>query len=611
MNGKYVTTIFISLLLFVNTFIFISLHNHDDNLQEDNIVFYSYDYDIYYQNVEFLSGEILHAELYETIRNHTVVSYNSVWEHLREVDEDPLNNANVILFYMQRSQSENDTCGDGNECTSQSWNREHVWPKSHGDFGTSMTKAAGTDLHSLRPVDNTVNSARSNKDFGNATNSHWECTECDSSADFWEPSDVTKGDAARSVFYMDVRYNGFGNEPNLSLVNGTTQTSLDDGFLGDLCTLYHWHILDPVSSYEANRNNEIFGIQGNRNPFIDNEDFVQAIWGEICDPQTQEEDSDNDGILDSNDICPDEASTGYDVNEDGCLDDTDGDGVTDDLDIFPLNSSESIDSDFDGVGDNSDAFPNNPLESRDSDSDGIGDNSDMFPFDASEILDSDLDGFGDNSDVFPNNSLEWIDADSDGVGDNSDAFPLDSLETLDSDSDGIGDNSDVFPNNYSEWIDTDSDGFGDNSDAFPLDPLENLDSDSDGVGDNSDLFPDNSSEWIDSDSDGIGDNSDLFPYFPYEWLDSDSDGIGDNSDAFPNNSSEWIDTDSDGVGDNLDAFPIDPLENLDSDSDGVGDNSDKFPFDSKRHGDKNPNNASLFLIFTSILVTFVIIRSKL
>ena len=95
MNGKYVTTIFISLLLFVNTFIFISLHNHDDNLQEDNIVFYSYDYDIYYQNVEFLSGEILHAELYETIRNHTVVSYNSVWEHLREVDEDPLNNANV------------------------------------------------------------------------------------------------------------------------------------------------------------------------------------------------------------------------------------------------------------------------------------------------------------------------------------------------------------------------------------------------------------------------------------------------------------------------------------------------------------------------------------
>ena len=70
----------------------------------------------------------------------------SVWEYLREVDEDPSNNSNVILFYMQRSQSENDTCGDGNQCTSQTWNREHVWPKSHGDFGTSMTKVAGTDL---------------------------------------------------------------------------------------------------------------------------------------------------------------------------------------------------------------------------------------------------------------------------------------------------------------------------------------------------------------------------------------------------------------------------------------------------------------------------------
>ena len=448
---------------------------------------------------------------------------------------------------MQRSQSENDTCGDGNECTSQSWNREHVWPKSHGDFGTSMTKVAGTDLHSLRPVDNTVNSARSDKDFGNATNSHWECINCDSSTDFWEPSDITKGDAARSVFYMDVRYNGFGNEPNLSLVNGTTQPSSDDGLLGDLCTIYDWHIMDPVSSHESNRNNEVFEIQGNRNPFIDNENFVQEIWGGICEPENLEvdSDSDNDGILDSDDICPDEDSAGYDENEDGCLDDADGDGVTDDLDIFPLNYSESNDSDLDGVGDNSDIFPNNPFESRDSDSDGIGDNSDMFPFDNSEIFDSDLDGVGDNSDIFPNNSSEWLDSDLDGVGDNSD------------------------------------------------------------------MFPNNSSEWLDSDSDGVGDNSDIFPYFPYEWVDSDSDGVGDNADVFPKNSSEWIDTDSDGVGDNSDAFPIDPLEILDSDSDGVGDNSDIFPFDSKRHEAENSDDVLLLFIFTTILVIFVIMRSKL
>ena len=525
MNGKYITSIIFSLLLLLNIFVSILSQDSEENLQQESTTFNSYKYDIYYDNTELLSGEQLHHELYEIIRNHTVVSYNSVWENLREVDEDPLNNANVILFYMQRSQSENDTCGDGNECTSQSWNREHVWPKSHGNFGTSMNKVAGTDLHSLRPVDNTVNSARSNKDFGNATNSHWECTECDSSANFWEPSDMTKGDAARSVFYMDVRYNGFGYEPNLTLVNGTTETSSEEGFLGDLCTLYDWHNMDPVSIFEVNRNNEIYTIQGNRNPFVDNESFVREIWGEVCDPQSLEDDSDidNDGIFDSDDICPDEDSTGYDGNEDGCLDDTDGDGVTDDLDIFPLNHSESKDSDLDGVGDNSDIFPNNQFESRDSDSDGIGDNSDMFPFDNSEGFDSDLDGVGDNSDIFPNNS----------------------------------------------------------------------------------------SEWLDSDLDGVGDNSDIFPYFPYEWADSDLDGVGDNSDVFPNNSSEWIDTDSDGVGDNSDVFPINPLETLDSDYDGIGDNSDIFPFDSKRHEAENSNDVILFVVFTTILVTFVIIRSKL
>jgi len=489
MNGRYITAIFLCLMLFLNIFISISNTHTNDFLEDDNVEFNSYDYEIYYQNVEFLSGEQLHVELYDIIRNHTVISYSSVWDHLREVDEDPLNNVNVILFYMQRSQSENDTCGDGNECTSQSWNREHVWPKSHGDFGTSMTKVAGTDLHSLRPVDNTVNSARSDKDFGNATDSHWECIECESSTDYWEPSEISKGDAARSVFYMDVRYNGYGNEPNLSLVNGTTQPSSIDGYLGDLCTLYDWHLTDPVSPYEINRNNEIFDIQGNRNPFIDNENFVQEIWGNICEIQDSGSDMDNDGFLDSEDICPEENSIGFDLNLDGCLDDTDGDGVTDNLDIFPLNHSESHDSDLDGIGDNSDAFPNNPLETKDSDSDGVGDNADKFPNDSSEWIDTDSDGIGDNSDAFPLDPLENIDSDSDGVGDNSDMFPFDNLESIDSDLDGVGDNADKFPNDSSEWIDTDSDGIGDNSDAFPLDPLENIDSDSDGVGDNSDIFP--------------------------------------------------------------------------------------------------------------------------
>jgi len=245
--------------------------------------------------------------------------------------------------------------------------------------GTSMTKVAGTDLHALRPADNTVNSARGNKDFGNASAPHSECNECDSSSDFWEPSDSRKGDAARTIFYMDVRYNGFDSEPNLTLVNGTTESSSDNGFLGDLCILYEWHILDPVNSIEFNRNNEVYLIQGNRNPFVDNENFVEKIWGNICEVGN---------------------------------DDSDGDGYDNQVDMFPNNSSEWFDSDLDGVGDNLDQFPNDASEIIDTDSDGVGDNSDafnldQFPLDASETLDSDLDGVGDNRDQYPLDSSRY------------------------------------------------------------------------------------------------------------------------------------------------------------------------------------------------------------
>ena len=396
-NSRGLVAVVITIFFISVYFIDICIDNNINELQDNKFSSNTYYYDEYYNGVESLQGEFLHAQLYDIIRNHTVVSYNSVWEHLRNIDEDPINSANVTLFYMQRSQSEYDTCGDGNSCTSQSWNREHVWPKSHGDFGTSMTKVAGTDLHALRPVDNTVNSARSDKDFGDAISSHWECTECDSSPEFWEPADVTKGDAARAVFYMDIRYNGYGYEPTLTLVNNSTQPSVDDGYLGGLCVIYSWHFNDPVSDAEIERNDAIYAIQGNRNPFVDNIDFIEDIWGDIC---------------------------GYNR-------DTDSDGYNDDIDVFPEDSSEWIDSDLDGIGDNSDVFPEDSSEWIDSDLDGVGDNYDRFPFDISEIIDTDSDGIGDNSDAFPLDDSETVDSDSDGVGDNSDQYPFDSTRTKD------------------------------------------------------------------------------------------------------------------------------------------------------------------------------------
>lgn len=82
--------------------------------------------------------------------------------------------------------------------------------------------------------------------------------------------------------------------------------------------------------------------------------------------------------------------------------DSDGDGVSDSLDAFPTDASETTDLDGDGVGDNSDEFPTDPNETFDSDNDGVGNNADDFPTDPSETTDSDGDGVGDNADAFPN-----------------------------------------------------------------------------------------------------------------------------------------------------------------------------------------------------------------
>lgn len=253
--------------------------------------------------------------------------------------------------------------------------------------------------------------------------------------------------------------------------------------------------------------------------------------------------------------------------------DLDGDGVEDSLDLFPQDASESKDFDSDGVGDNSDTDDDNDgltdLDEAsigtnqfldDSDNDGVLDGNDRFPLDANESLDFDLDGIGDNSDS---------DDDNDGVADSDDAFPFDDTESIDTDSDLVGNNSD---------LDDDDDGVLDVSDPFPLDSSETLDTDGDGTGNNADndddndgfidaldAYPLNVLEYLDSDGDGLGDNSDPFPFDPLETIDTDLDGIGDFADD---------DDDGDGIADVIDAFPLDGSEHIDTDNDGVGNNTD-------------------------------------
>ncbi|MER7711410.1 endonuclease [Streptomyces werraensis] len=224
----------------------------------------------YYDAAAGKTGTALKSALHTIISDQTKLSYSAVWDALKVTDQDPDNSSNVILLYSGISRSKTLNGGDVGD-----WNREHVWAKSHGDFGTST--GPGTDLHHLRPEDVQVNSIRGNKDFDNGgssfTNSGGSLTDSNS----FEPRDAVKGDVARMILYMAVRYEGTDGwpdlEPNDTVTNGTNP------YHGRLSVLKQWHQQDPPSAFEVNRNDVIFAsYQHNRNPFIDHPEWVEAIW---------------------------------------------------------------------------------------------------------------------------------------------------------------------------------------------------------------------------------------------------------------------------------------------------------------------------------------------
>jgi endonuclease I len=150
-----------------------------------------------------------------------------------------------------------------------------VWPQSHGNFGTSA--GPGTDLHHLRPEDVQVNGTRSNKDFDTGGSAVSNCSSCLTDGDSFEPPNAVKGDVARMVMYMAVRYeggDGFADLEANNQVNGSTP------YLGKISVLLQWHAQDPPSSAEQRRNDIIDSqYQGNRNPFIDHPEWAQSVFG--------------------------------------------------------------------------------------------------------------------------------------------------------------------------------------------------------------------------------------------------------------------------------------------------------------------------------------------
>jgi endonuclease I len=228
--------------------------------------------DTYYAAAMSKTGNDLRTALHTIVSTNTTrLSYDQVWDALKSTDQDPSNNANVILLYSGRSQSKATNGGGVDD-----WNREHVWAKSHGDFGTAT--GPGTDLHHLRPEDVSVNSVRGNKDFDEGGSAVAQCPDCFTDADSFEPRDPVKGDVARMIFYMAVRYegdDGFADlEPNDLVGNGTAPR------IGRLSVLLRWNAQDPPDAFEQRRNQVIYDVyQHNRNPFVDHPEWVSALFG--------------------------------------------------------------------------------------------------------------------------------------------------------------------------------------------------------------------------------------------------------------------------------------------------------------------------------------------
>jgi len=232
----------------------------------------------YYNGVNFsLTGAALKTELSNKITSThtTLLTYSNVWTELKVTDEDPTNSSNVLLLYgyndmdgsLSNDRTRNKNTTDNGGATLGMWNREHTFAQSLATPNmTTSSPNAGTDAHHLRACDKEMNSIRGNRKFasgsGNAGNV----------GSNWYPGDEWKGDVARMMMYMYLRYPSQCKPTGVGI--GSTVA------LDDMLTLFlTWNVDDPVSTLEQQRNTRLENSQGNRNPFIDNPYLATVIWG--------------------------------------------------------------------------------------------------------------------------------------------------------------------------------------------------------------------------------------------------------------------------------------------------------------------------------------------
>lgn len=190
---------------------------------------------------------------------------NELGSVLKDVDKDPNNPKNMVLFYTHNSITK------VNSSSAKNWNREHCWPQnlSGGYWGTGE---AGADILHIRPTYSTTNSTRNNNKYGTVSSGSvktYNGMEYGKvGGGYFEPMDFSKGDAARIIMYVWTAYkNTYSTLPEIT----NTFSSYEE--------MIEWHILDVPDKLEGNRNDySETSKQKNRNPYVDHPEWGCRVF---------------------------------------------------------------------------------------------------------------------------------------------------------------------------------------------------------------------------------------------------------------------------------------------------------------------------------------------
>lgn len=250
----------------------------------------------YYNAAAGLSCSPLKTALFNIISaNYNALTYGVVWTAYQTTDmhRNDANTADIIwdMYSDNPAGAEPYTftyntnqCGNYNS-EADCYNREHSFPKSWFNDGYPMY----TDLNHLFPTDGYVNNRRGNQPYGTVNSPTWTSLNGSKlgpnnypgfTGVTFEPRNEYKGDLARGQLYMVTRYESQvagwqGNGNANDILNGTAYPALDSWYIK---MLFEWHNADPVSAKEIARNNAVFALQGNRNPYIDHPEYVYLVW---------------------------------------------------------------------------------------------------------------------------------------------------------------------------------------------------------------------------------------------------------------------------------------------------------------------------------------------